>query len=89
MDFIAGGSSEGMNLSLFAEISLVVVTFLLVVVTAGLWIATAKLHKDELAKMTDAMSHDNDNMTMVARDAIREERRRNLRRLQSARHHVN
>ena len=80
-NILASGGGEGMNLSLFAEISLVIVTFLLVIVSAGLWYATAKLHNDEMKKMTDAMTHDNDNMKEIASEINREKHLRNVRRL--------
>ncbi len=93
--YLASGS-EGLSLSLAAEIALIVVTFLLAIATIGLWYATAKLHNDEMKKMTDAMSHDNDNMKEIAseindsnREMIREKRRRNLRRLSHGTIHHN
>jgi hypothetical protein len=59
------------SVSHILEFGVVLSTLALVLVTAGLWYATAQVHKDEINKMTDASSHANDNMTEVALAEIR------------------
>lgn len=44
----------------------------LTVSTFGLWWSTARMNHIEKMKMTDALSHDNDNMTHVAEKALDE-----------------
>lgn len=48
------------------ELGVVISTLMLVVVTVGLWKATAQVHHDEVMKMSGELSHANDNMTEVA-----------------------
>ncbi len=42
------------------------VTILLTIGTFGLWFSTARMNHIEKMKATEALSHDNDNMTDVA-----------------------
>jgi len=79
-------TEAGLNMGLIAEISLVIVTILLTVATIGLWIATQNVHKDEIAKMTEGLVHDNDNMRDVALSEIHRQRVKQLRKVQRHRH---
>ena len=59
-----------LSLSALLELGVILSTIGLTIVSLGLWKATADVHRDEINKMTDALSHDNDNMADVAIAAI-------------------
>lgn len=68
--FAAEHAESIISLSSILELGVIVSTLMLTIVSIGLWKATSDVHKDEINKMTDALSHDNDNMTEVAIAAI-------------------
>lgn len=89
IELLASETAETFGLSQILELAVVISTFALVLVTAGLWYATAQVHKDEIHKMTDALSHDNDNMTDVALAEIashHSDKVRQMRRISSRKH---
>lgn len=82
--------AESFGLSQILELAVVVSTLVLTLATIGLWYATAQVHKDEINKMTGALSHDNDNMTDVAMAEIaahHNDRVRQLRQIQRRKTH--
>lgn len=59
-------SAEDFGMSQFLEILLILSTIGLIIPTIGVWVVTAKVHKDEILKLAQGMENANDNMTSVA-----------------------